>query len=55
MISQESSRNRLVSALISQVPSHYILVIMHSVSSLLVFVALKLMFTTDAAAIAASE
>lgn len=55
MISQESSRNRLVSALMSQVPSHYVLVIMHSVSGLLVFVALKLMFTTDAAAIAASE
>lgn len=52
MISQESTRNRLVSALISQVPSHYALVIMHSVSSLFVFVASKL---TDAVATAASE
>lgn len=55
VISQESTRNSLVSALISQDSCHCVLVIIHSVRSLLVFVALKLKFTTDASAFAASE
>lgn len=55
MISQETTRNSLVSTLISQGSSHYVLVIIHSVSCLLVSLALELMFTTDAYATAASE
>lgn len=55
MISQESTWNTFGNALISQVPSQCVLVIMHSASILLVFVTLKLMFTTDAVAIAAWE